>query len=285
LIGEMKLMRRYPHILREWLLKDADFKKNNPNYEAIMEYLKGAKIRKNADAMCATMDHGAWMQAYQGALNGDINQKGDYVRNYLDPGEYGIPMVEHCADKIKVVWSKNYHITDLKCNDYGPYELITKYFLKEKDPRVWKYLLKDDDFGLKNIAMGSALTKGAFNVSLMWYEKISNTNCPTFAHKKYIGLTPDRCLNQYNFRKRRCHKYNKGCGWPTKPGEGETHADKPQPGDDPVPPKPKPEEPVVCNHCDADKPLPPAKPPVKPPVVPVKPTPKPKPAVVREKND
>ncbi len=32
-----------------------------------------------------------------------------------------------------------------------PYELITKYFLKEKDPRVWKYLLKNDDFGLNNL--------------------------------------------------------------------------------------------------------------------------------------
>jgi len=236
-------MRRYPKVLRSWLENQASFKTNNPNYKAIMDYLSNAKVRPSIDAWCRNMDYEAWAQAWYGAKDGKVTSNGVFDQNFVqDDEEYGIQIMEHAKSRFNVNFSHVWTINNLSCNDWGPYQLITEYFLKHPDQRVWKWLLTDDSYGVQNVAMGSARHGNSFKVSLVWYQSLESKGVPTFTQGKHGILKSDNCINQYDFRQRRCYKYDKSCGWPTKPGDGETGADKPKPFD------PAPKNPVKPNN-------------------------------------
>lgn len=211
IIGEMKLMRKYPHVLHGWLKETPTFKDNNPHYKDIMKFLdQEAKRRPDVNAYCTNMNHGAWAEAYRKARNQKRFGKSDggFDINYLDQSDFGINIMQHARNRMKIVHQSFYDIDFLECNDFGPYQLITEYFLKHNDPAVWKWLLKDDDFGIKNIAIGSAKIKSKFRVYLIWYEDIFHDSLPTYAQKKFAYIGDEICLNQYNFRQRRCYDYD-----------------------------------------------------------------------------
>lgn len=299
IVGELKLMRRYPHILREWLLLDKHWKKDNPNYNAIMTYLKKAKRRPDVNAWCSKMNYDGWMTAYKCAVDGKCDPKGSFDENYVqEDNEFGMDLMEHAHSRLTVQWHHTWTIPNLVCNDWGMYQLITEYFLKHKDERVWKWLLSDDGYGIQNVAIGTAKVKNEFRVTLMWYTDVANKAVPTYVYAKAGSLKSNQCIDQYAFRMRRCFKYDSSCGYPTPPGVGETHADQPRssdkPGDNP-PKKPLPKgsyvwtppQPIDCKTnadpaiCDN---IPGAKKAKKPKTPPTPPKPLP-PKEQRKQND
>lgn len=219
-----------------------------------MDYLSKAKKRPSIDAWCQKMDFEAWAQAWYGAKDGQVNTNGVFDQNFIqEDSEYGIQIMEHAKSRFKVTFKHVWTIDNLKCNDWGPYQLITEYFLKHPDPRVWKWLLTDDGYGVQNVAMGSARHGNTFRVGLIWYDHIVSSGVPTYTQGKFGILKSENCINQYDFRQRRCYKYDKSCGWPTKDGEGETGADKPLAFDPKVPDqKPKPKVPFVAPDTKPD---------------------------------
>lgn len=207
-----------------------------------MKYLKEAKRRPDVNAWCSKMNYQGWTLAYKCAVDGKCDPKTSFDENYVqEDSEFGMDLMEHAHSRLSIQWHHTWTIPNLVCNDWGMYQLITEYFLKHKDQKVWKWLLADDGYGIQNVSIGTAKVKNQFRVTLMWYTDVKNKAVPTFVYAKAGSLKSNKCIDQYAFRMRRCYKYDQTCGYPTPPGVGETHADQPQSGDNKNdnPPKPK----------------------------------------------
>jgi hypothetical protein len=262
-LTEMKLMRRYPNVLYQWLKDDKEFQSKSPHAKDIMNYLKDARKRKGIGNACVRRDMCAWSYAYSKAYKGfgdraDDGPVGDTLKegpdgalnplpqldtNYLDD-TYSLVM--HQTWRAKLRYAKVYEIDYVQTNDWGSYDLIVNVFLREKDPRIWQLLLSDDGWGINNIAMATAKYNGKWRVTLFWYDSIKSDYCTTEAEKGAAMLGGDACLNgYYNFYQRRWHDYDYTKGVSRKPGQGETGAGKAKPGDGPNdnPPK-KPRTPA-----------------------------------------
>lgn len=261
IIGELRLMRRFPDVLLQWWKKGGQFHelfiKNNPNAKKILAWLQKAKSRPEVPSPCHKMNHCAWGYGYYEGMHGKLEKTGAQDLNYYK-SEYMMTM--HSKTRINIRYAKQWTIP-VTCNDFGPFNLITGSFLKDKDPRVWKWLLKDDKFGLENISMTTAKYKRNFRVTLMWADNVVKCDQPTDPQIDKSGIGFAQCTNQYKFFQRRIHDYNYKLGVARKKGDGETLADKSQatdlPGDNPKPPVKPPKPPKII---------------VKP--VPVKPQPK-----------
>jgi hypothetical protein len=300
MVAEMKLMRRYPGVLYHWLKEDKEFNAKAPHANAILEYLKTAKKRREIGWGCVNRDMCAWSYAYHMAYKGDTERLNEgpitYTKNLgsdmsISPtaeigtnnynDTYG--MVMHKKWSAKLTYGKVYEIDYLQTNDWGSYDLIVNVFLREKNERIWKLLLSDDSWGINQFAMATSKRNGKWRVALLWYESVVNEYCVSQAEKSAANLGNDNCLDGYfNFYARRWHDYDYTKGTPRKDGEGESGADKPKPGDGPNdnPPKP-PRTPAFVPpvSIDDDKP--------KTPIIRIKP-PKTKPSTpkeVRKAND
>jgi hypothetical protein len=69
-LTEMKLMRRYPNVLYQWLKDDKEFQEKAPHAQDIMNYLRDARKRKNVGSACVRRDMCAWSYAYSKAYKG-----------------------------------------------------------------------------------------------------------------------------------------------------------------------------------------------------------------------
>jgi hypothetical protein len=263
ILTEMKLMRRYPNVLYQWLKDDKEFQAKSPHAADIMNYLISAKKRKDVGSACVRRDMCAWSYAYSKAFKGfgdraDDGPVGDGLKEGSDGSLQSLPtldtnyldetytLVMHQTWRAKLRYAKVYEIDHLETNDWGSYDLIVNVFLRDKNPRIWQLLLSDDGWGINNVAMATAKYNGKWRVTLFWYDSIKSDYCTTEAEKGVALLGDDQCLNGYfNFYQRRWHDYDYTKGVSRKPGQGETHADKPKPGDGPNdnPPK-KPRNPA-----------------------------------------
>lgn len=275
ILGELSLMREYPDVLYHWLDENKEFKKNSPHATDIQAYLKTAEKRPNIGAKCVLRDSCAWTFSYINSVKGPDHKFGPFGNldlNYLD---HTYEMNMHLKSRMSIIFAKTYQIDNILCNDFGVYDLIVHLFLNEKDPSLWKRLLKWTGGGIDSLAMTTSKSKNKWNVTLIFYKTLQSENCPPsyFNNAPKIGF--QSCLNKYNFYQRRWHDYDWTKGVIRKPGEDETGADKPKPGDLPIDNVPRPPIKPITPPTVV-KPGPPEK--KKPtPVVPKKPTPKPVP--------
>merc|ERR1711998_102680 len=122
------------------------------------------------------MDFEAWAQVWYGAKDGQITTNGVFDQNYIqEDSEFGIQLMEHAKSRFKIQFKHVWVVKGLHCNDWGPYQLITEYFLKHPDPRVWKWLLTNDGYGVQNVALGTARHGNTFRVGLAWYDSTMNS--------------------------------------------------------------------------------------------------------------
>lgn len=291
ILTEMKLMRRYPGVLYHWLKEDKVFNAKAPHAKAILAYLKTAKKRRDIGNSCVRRDMCAWSYAYHMAYKGDTKRPNEgpitytknlSAQNIIAPEammaennfEETYGMVMHKKWNAKLTYGKVFEIDHLQTNDWGSYDLIVNVFLREKNERIWKLLLVDDSWGINQVAMATSKRNGKWRVALFWYEAITSEQCTSEAEESTAFLGNDKCLNGYfDFYQRRWHDYDYTKGTPRKPGEGETDADKPRPGDGPDdnPPKPPRTPPFVPPVVhDDDQPV--VKPTVKPKPIKPKPT-------------
>lgn len=152
-----------------------------------------------------------------------------------------------------------YNIPYLETNDWGSYDLITNYFLKEKDEIFWKLLLTNDTNGINKIALASSKQKVGWRVVVFWYDDILSDGEPSPAFTESALQGFENCLDRYNFYQRRWHDYDYTKGIKRKPGEGATECPTPPCFKDDPPQKPRPTFKPPVTSVDDEK-----KPPVKP---------------------
>jgi len=176
-------------------------------------------------------DNGPITYADQLEKDGKMGPTAQLGTNYYDDT---YTMVMHKKWKAKLYYGQVYEIDHLQTNDWGSYDLIVNVFFREKNERLWKLILSDDKWGIDQLALATSKYGGKWRVSLNWYETITKEYCTTEAERKAALLGNDACLDGYfNFYQRRWHDYDWTKGKARKPGEGETNAGKPQPGDGP----------------------------------------------------
>jgi len=154
IIGELQLMRQYPNVLYEWLSKDEKFKKDSPHATKILEYLKTAPKRR-VGQKCVLRDMCAWSFAYHEALNGTSKfaKFADIDVNYYN---HDFGMLVHMKSRLKNWTAHGYLVDSVYTNDFGVYDLIVHTLLNDKDERLWELLLKNDNYGVDNVAFATS---------------------------------------------------------------------------------------------------------------------------------
>lgn len=232
ILSELRLMRLYPNTLYSWLRPGGKyhetFKKDNPNYDAILLYLKTAGNR-DIELNCAAREMGAWALAWKHAREFKLTKSKSWKRklNYRkridDDMLFYIP--NHMEVSLNLIGQFLWEIEDLPCNDWGSLHLIINHFFKHKDPAVWKWLIKNDHFGYRNLAFASSKYKAEHRVALIWYEKIVDEGTATQNERDLGKITSYNCNEMYSdeFYLRRLKDYdttNKD-GSDRKCGDGE----------------------------------------------------------------
>jgi len=82
-------------------------------------------------------------------------------------------------------------------------------------------LIKDDVYGVDNIAFATSKKENKWSVALIYYETLESKKCPPdYFTKRDVGF--QACLNKYNFYQRRWHDYDFTKGVARKTGDGES---------------------------------------------------------------
>lgn len=234
ILSELRLMKKYPDVLYKQLseggIYNKAFKKDNPNYKEILTYLKSSSGRES-EFDCSSREMGAWALAWELARNNELykNPIATKSSNYIHYYGPTAGFIYHIEYKYKIDAQFIWEIEDLSCNDWGAAQLIIFRFLKDKDPRIWKWLLSDDNKGYRYMAMVPAKYQNKVRIGLIWYDKITdNQQAPTFNERgtdTELGVSSEWCTKIYAFYTRRLYDYDPKAidGAKRKCGEGETH--------------------------------------------------------------
>ena len=196
IIGELQLMRQYPQVLYNWLNEDEQFKKNSPHASKILAYLKTAP-KRTVGQKCVLRDMCPWTYAYKMALEKETvyPKFSNLDANYYD---HDFKEIVHMKSRMKNWTAKGYEVDSVYTNDFGAYDIITHVFFNDKDHHLWELLIKDDVYGVDNIAFATSKQKNKWFISVTYYETLESKKCPpVYFEKRQVGF--QACLDKYNF--------------------------------------------------------------------------------------